>query len=220
MHTYTHAHTHTQTGALMYVYMYIYKSEPHRHTNPQAFRRAGSPLCSGPSGELARRSVLGWLATLLAHGMVGEKRQRLAIVQKSPTVSLSNIQHILKDLSSVDDPEEKDIRIKDELNEHLAIDTPCGPLLQHVDLGTKTDTPYKWLVCNPFALLQYALPAASIVFYTDETATGNVQRYDKTRSLQCFYWTLKEFPSWMHKRKARKGQIMRSPPCTNTKDNA
>ena len=47
-----------------------------------------------------------------------------------------------------------------------------------------------------------ALPAASIVFYTDETATGNVQRYDKTRILQCFYWTLKEFPSWMHKRKA------------------
>ena len=107
--------------------------------------------CSGPLMASIRVivCVLGWLATLLAHGMVGEKRQRLAIVQKSPTVSLSNIQHILKDLGSVDDPEEKDIRINDELNEHLAIDTTCGPLLQHVDLQTKTDKPYKWLVCNP-----------------------------------------------------------------------
>ena len=41
---------------------------------------------------------------------------------------------------------------------------------------------------------------AHLVFYVDECKPGNVLRPDKGRELACFYWTVREFPSWFRAR--------------------
>ena len=74
-------------------------------------------------------------------------------------------------------------------------------------------TELEWHFVRPAALLQKLcslkkeigdlLPRdspAHLVFYMDECKPGNVLRPDKGRELACFYWTVREFPSWFRAR--------------------
>ena len=99
--------------------------------------------------------------------------------------------------------------------------TACGKVLDSMKIllekedGDNGPQVLEWNHARPAALLHKIcaikkqvgdlLPNNSpchLVFYLDECQPGNVLRPDKAREVACFYWTIKEKPSWFRSRNA------------------
>jgi len=96
----------------------------------------------------------------------------------------------------------------------LALQTPCGPLLQTIKLELKNGKHFAWQACHPGATLSWLCsysphfdeclraglrsPPSSpespwtICMYADEAAAGNMLRIDHTRKAWLIYWGLVE----------------------------
>lgn len=97
---------------------------------------------------------------------------------------------------------------------HANQQTSYGTVVQKIELGLPK---LKFLdVCHPFAMLQYlcsiSLPFGDmlytavqkaagqplrLVIYADEMCPGNPFRPEKSRTLQCIYWTFIDFPGYI-----------------------
>lgn len=106
--------------------------------------------------------------------------------------------------------------IREGLRRRLQEDSgPCGRVLDCLTVPIDGQ-PWQWHILRPAALLDRLcsinnkfgdLVAATdnVVMYADEIKPGNVLRPDKGREQLCFYWTLKELPSWFVSRDQGQG---------------
>ena len=99
--------------------------------------------------------------------------------------------------------------------EHSKRDTVYGPVVQKMQIGVKGHEFIEY--AHPMALLSVLCSLSSaffgimrssvdlvarIVIYVDECTPGNVLRHDLGRQVQCVYWALCDWPSWMLQRTA------------------
>ena len=143
----------------------------------------------------------------------------LETVCSAPKISLKKLKTVLE-LAGDCKNDLKSKAMYQELRAAVDINTPMGPLLCDISLPLHGADPYKWTICNPFALL-YTLCSSSIAFatllvsvlktqgerlaghiclYSDESTHGNQQRHDSVNTLQCIYWCIPELPSWFRRR--------------------
>lgn len=103
-------------------------------------------------------------------------------------------------------------RLDQAVRLHSDTSTPYGTVMQPMSLPCP-DLP-AWQFVHPMALI-YHLSSISmafadmllsvytqpeplhVVFYCDEVCPGNPLRPEKSRTLQCLYWTFLEFPDWL-----------------------
>ena len=101
-------------------------------------------------------------------------------------------------------------KLRQELATDLLSDGPCGPIMRSLTLQIDGKE-WKWRYLCPVALLNRLCTlqprfgdliqeGPSLACYMDEVKPGNVLRPDPSRSVACFYWTLKNLPSWYHTR--------------------
>ena len=130
-------------------------------------------------------------------------------------------------------------KVARQVDQALNISTPYGNLLQtrRIPAPQHPGGQIEWLYVNPFALLFHLCKVNSkfysflreryettppllhkLATYSDETAIGNHQHWDRAKEVQCYYWTLPMLPSWFRRRKhgwfpfslmhiAREGQV-------------
>ena len=103
-------------------------------------------------------------------------------------------------------------RVDTAVRVHADAETPYGRVMQPMSLPS-TSLP-SWQVVHPLALM-FHLSAIStafanmlvsvhvpgkplhVIFYVDEVCPGSPLRPEKSRTLQCLYWTFVEFPDWL-----------------------
>ena len=95
---------------------------------------------------------------------------------------------------------------------HANTMTPYGRVVQEVRL----DSPQlkTWEICHPFAMLWYLTSISAnfadmmrrcvssgkplrLVIYADGLVPGNPFRPEKSRKLECIYWTFVDWPGWL-----------------------
>ena len=96
--------------------------------------------------------------------------------------------------------------------EHARTMTPYGRVVQETDLHVPSLN--KWGYCHPLAYLHHlstlsddlgnALEEcihpnepAHIVLYVDEVCPGNPFRPERSRTIQCIYWFMSDWPEWL-----------------------
>ena len=101
--------------------------------------------------------------------------------------------------------------------DHADAVTPYGRVVQKRYIGVP-GLDY-WEYCHPLAWMYYVSTltitfgqmlsaciqdgtAAHIIIYIDEVCPGNPFRPDKSRTLQCIYWCMSEWPQWLISRSA------------------
>ena len=108
-------------------------------------------------------------------------------------------------------------KLQQSIEAHAGTKTPYGPVVCSLYIGlTKLRD---WEYCNPIALVYHlcnisrpfynvltgcATPGRPlrIVIYIDGCEPGNPLRPEKSRELQCVYWTFADFPGWLLSRTA------------------
>ena len=100
--------------------------------------------------------------------------------------------------------------------EHCRASTPYGTVIKSINLYLPGLN--NWEYCDPCAYLYYLSSlctafrdtvhrylhggVAHIVLYIDEICPGNHFRLEKSRTLQCVYWFMSDWPEWLVSRSA------------------
>ena len=102
-------------------------------------------------------------------------------------------------------------RMHKPLEELHSVQTPYGPLFRHMHIGLPRLPTIE--IVNPMAYLHYMSSLSNnfaellvnasesgnrelrIVFYLDTIAPGNPLRPEKSRTTECLYWTIIDFPT-------------------------
>ena len=102
-------------------------------------------------------------------------------------------------------------------SEHANTNTPYGRVVQQIDLPVP-DLP-QWEYCNPLAYMYHVSTLsddfcrvmtdclqpqepAHIILYIDEVVPGNPFRPKRSRTIQCIYWMVEQWPEWLIGRSA------------------
>ena len=145
---------------------------------------------------------------------------RLSALQASGTHSKASTVRMLLELQSTGvlegEEDERSLRrkIQTAVENTSTIETPYGPMVQQIKIGTKKLV--DWDVCNPLAFLSYMSSismafcavmktamdnanngALRLVIYMDEMRPGNPFRQEKARKLMCIYWCFVDWEGWL-----------------------
>ena len=106
-------------------------------------------------------------------------------------------------------------KLNEAVQSHVTANTPYGSVVKSLRLNIKGCE--SWDYCCPMAFITYlsslckpfydVMEACSppgqplrIVIYVDECEPGNPLRPEKSRSLQCVYWAIADWPQWLLQR--------------------
>ena len=137
-----------------------------------------------------------------------KKEQKKRVHKLPQNVSFQDHVALLGDPSKDSGHQRK--KLRQELATDLLSDGPCGPIMRSLTLQIDGKE-WKWRYLCPVALLNRLCTLQprfgdliqedpSLACYMDEVKPGNALRPDPSRSAACFYWTLKNLPSWYHTR--------------------
>ena len=145
------------------------------------------------------------------------KRRRISSSLACLAASSISQRSLVQILAGLGEAQQSLSNLQRETDKALQIETPYGPLIQHIGLPLQKGKDHEFYFAHPFALLNYMCEKspryarllslcslkrpAGLILYFDETSAGNVLHPDLPRETMCCYFTFKELPPWLRARK-------------------